>query len=57
MNKNTLNNTHLEEPKNTGKKVEPVITYTPSEGKKRWWGQFNTGFYKKDIPHLAMYVV
>lgn len=57
MNKNTLTDPHLEEPKNTGKKVEPVITYTPSEGKKSGWGQFFTGFFKKDIPQVATYVV
>lgn len=55
MNKNTLTNPTVEV--ETKKKVEPVISYTPSEGKKSGWSSFFGGFFKKDIPQVATYVV
>jgi hypothetical protein len=55
MNKNTLTNPTVEV--ETKKKVEPVISYIPSEGKKSGWSSFFGGFFKKDIPQVATYVV
>lgn len=55
MNKNTLSNPTVEVKSN--KKVEPVISYTPSEGKKSGWSLFFGGFFRKDIPQVATYVI